>query len=172
MSASSRLSSVGFAWGYAAGVVGILSVLPLSVTLAEIPAYQGTMVFVGLWWLLWAAWPALRLRSRPGPPLPPGVGYVSLALRRAAATARELCHPSLRVSGLYLLVWMIGSDAVFTVGNIGGLYANSQVTWTCAGPTKAVGILIMFLLVPITGEWWWGAELLVGGSGGVAGNAE
>ena len=125
MAASSELSSKGFAWGYSAGVIGILLALPLAYALPEIAAYQGTMVVVGLWWLIFMVPPARYLKTRPGPPLPPGQSYISASWSQTKQTVTDLRR--LPVSGWYLIVWMVGSDAIFSIGTMGGLYANTEV---------------------------------------------
>jgi MFS-type transporter involved in bile tolerance (Atg22 family) len=145
--ASDTLSGQGFGWGYAAGVVTILLVLPLAFTLSEIASYQGAMLIAGTWWAVWMLVPARHLRTRPGPPLPPGRGYVALSLAQSRETVRDMCK--LPITGWYLLCWMVGSDAIFSVGTIGGLYADTQVDWGCT--PRQVGVLTMFILVPVFG---------------------
>ena len=139
MAASSELSSKGFAWGYTAGVIGILLVLPLVYLLPEIKGYEATMVLVGAWWLLFMLPPDRYLHTRPGPPLPPGQSYFSASLSQTRETGRDMVR--LPVSGWYLLIWMVGSDAVFSIGTMGGLYANSEVRrWAPLFPTVFRGM--------------------------------
>lgn len=138
-------SNTGFAWGYLAGLVGILLCVPAVLTLPEIAAYEVIMVIVGVWWCVFTVIPALYLLPRPGPPLPVAHSYISHSLAQLKSTLRDL--RTLRVSGQYLILWMIYSDGVFVIGYIGGLYANSEVQWGCM--SKGVGLLLIFFLVPI-----------------------
>jgi hypothetical protein len=61
---------------------------------------------------------------------------------RAIADARAL-----PVTWQFLVLWMIFSDGVFIIGTIGALFANSEVDWGCF--PRGMGILLMFLLVPL-----------------------
>lgn len=88
--ASDELSGKGFGWGYVAGVITILLVLPLAFTLSEIASYQGAMLIAGTWWAVWMLVPARHLRTRPGPPLPPGQGYVSLSVAQSRETVKDM----------------------------------------------------------------------------------
>jgi len=142
---AAELSSKGFAAGYAAGVAGIALCVPLVAALPEIGAYRATLALTGLWWALFMAPVARALRARPGPPLPPGASFVGASLAGARATAARLRR--LPGTAFYLLLWSAFSDAVFVVGTLGGLYANSRVDWGCT--PKAYGVLAVFLLVPL-----------------------
>lgn len=142
---SSELSSRGFAWGYVAGVVGILLCVPLAATLPEADAYAGAMVVCGVWWLAFMVPVQRALLPRPGPPLPAGATVLSQSLRSARETAHAL--RTLPVALAYLVAWAFFSDGVYVFGVIGGLYASSRVRWSCALP-KSAGILALFILVP------------------------
>ena len=142
---STEISARGFAWGYVAGVIGIILCIPLVALLPEILAYQLCMVIVGIWWTVWMIPVALRLLPRPGPPLPENKTVCTEASSSFLATFRELC--ALPRSGFYLLLWAFFSDGVFLVGSIGGLYANSRVDWGCF--PKTYGVLAVFILVPL-----------------------
>jgi UMF1 family MFS transporter len=144
---SAQLSGTGFAWGYAAGVVGILLCVPLAASLPEIAAYQGAMLLCAAWWACFTLPVHSWLLPRPGPPLPPGSGggYVRASLDSLRATARRL--RALPVTWRYLALWMLFSDGVFSIGFVGGLYANGRVDWGCT--PKAAGVLAVFLLVPV-----------------------
>jgi UMF1 family MFS transporter len=142
---STEISARGFAWGYVAGVIGIILCIPLVALLPEILAYQLCMVIVGIWWAAWMIPVALRLLPRPGSPLPENKTVCTVASSSFLATFRELC--ALPRSGFYLLLWAFFSDGVFLVGSIGGLYANSRVDWGCF--PKTYGVLAVFILVPL-----------------------
>ena len=144
--ASSGMSARGFAAGYAAGFIALILLLPLMLhASSELSAYQGALVFSGVWWVVFSVPVAVWLRPRPGPPLPPGTSLVRASLASVGATASSAV--ALPVTGFFLLIWMVGSDAIFTLGSLAGLYANSEVVWSC-GLSKTTGITVMFLLTP------------------------
>jgi MFS-type transporter involved in bile tolerance (Atg22 family) len=138
---------------------------------------QVPMAICGVWWALCMI-PALKwLKVRPGPDLPKGSSYLRESWRSTTETFRDVF--SLPVSAWYLLWWMVGADggwadvqcalhfallgahthtvlalsgkptAIFLIGNIGGLYANSEIRWGCF--PKALGLLALFLLAPLCG---------------------
>jgi UMF1 family MFS transporter len=142
---SAQLSGTGFAWGYAAGVAGILLVVPLAAALPEVQAYQGAMLLCAAWWAAFTLPVAAWLQPRAGPPPPKG-GYLRASLASLRATARRM--RALPATWRYLLLWMVFSDGVFSIGFVGGLYANGRVDWGCT--PKAAGVLAVFLLVPFS----------------------
>lgn len=144
---STNLSSRGFAWGYTAGVVGIVLCLPFALTLPEIQSYQAALVICGVWWAVFMYTPWRDLKVRPGPPLPPQSSYIRqsfIALKETVNALRGLPDTI-----MYLLAWAMFSDGVFVIGTLGGLFANSEVDWGCI--PRAIGILAMFFLVPLMG---------------------
>lgn len=143
---SSELSSRGFAFGYVAGVVGILLCVPLAVVLPELTAYAGAMVVCGVWWLVFIQPVRRNLLPRPGPPLPEGVSVLTQSFRSARETVSAL--RSLPVALTYLIAWAFFSDGVYVFGVVGGLYASSRVRWSCTLP-KSAGILLLFVIVPL-----------------------
>jgi len=142
---ASELSAKGFAAGYCAGVLGIALCVPLVLALPEVDAYRATLCLCGAWWAAFTVPVARWLRARPGPPLPGGVGIARASLAAARATLARLAR--LPGTAFYLLLWSLFSDAVFVVGTLGGLYANSRVDWGCT--PKALGVLGVFILVPL-----------------------
>ena len=143
---STEISARGFAFGYAAGVIGVVVCVPLVAMLSnEILAYQLCMAFAGIWWASWMIPVAFFLLPRPGPPLPKDKNIATEACASILSTIREL--RALPSSFAYLILWMFFSDGVFLVGSIGGLYANSRVDWGCF--PKAYGVLLVFILVPL-----------------------
>jgi MFS-type transporter involved in bile tolerance (Atg22 family) len=94
---SAALSGTGFAWGYAAGVLGILLCVPLAAALPELQAYQGAMLLCAAWWACFTLPVHAWLQARPGPPLADGggggggvSGYLRASLASLRATARRL----------------------------------------------------------------------------------
>lgn len=143
---SAELSSKGFAWGYVAGVMGIVLSIPLVLALPERAAFSGCMLLTGAWWTLFTL-PVWRgLGARPGPPLPAGTSYALASLGSLRETGAALW--SLPATAYYLALWAFFSDGVFVVGALGGLYASSRVDWGCMG--KSVGLLIVFIVVPVS----------------------
>jgi hypothetical protein len=61
---SNELSSKGFAWGFAAGVISILLCVPWAFLLSEIGSYQVAMVITGVWWFvfMYKPWKYLKVR--------------------------------------------------------------------------------------------------------------
>lgn len=140
------MSAKGFAAGYCAGVLGIILCVPLILSLPEIAGYQAAHVVAGVWWAAWMVPVARYLHARPGPPLPPGTCAVAAAsitgLWETIAALRRL-----PTTGAFLLLWGVFSDAVFVVGLLGGLFANSRVDWGCT--PKAQGVLALFAVTPL-----------------------
>ena len=147
---SDALSNAGFAAGYVAGLVAIGLCLPSALSLEPIAAYQIAMVITGVWWLVFSVVPMLYLLPRPGPPAPPGgaAALVRASVRSTVRTVRTI-RTKLPATGAMLIWWMIGSDAVFLIGSIGGLFANSEVDWGCTPGAKGTGILTMFAIAPV-----------------------
>jgi MFS transporter, UMF1 family len=106
------------------------------------------MVITGVWWIACLYLPWRRLHPRPGPPLPRGRSIISVSLASIRETLSQLW--TLRQTLLFLVLWALYSDAAWSVGNLGGLFANSEITWPCAFP-KALGVLAMFFASPVFG---------------------
>lgn len=140
-----QLSNHGFAWGYVAGIIGIILCVPFAFLLSEIGSYQVAMIIVGIWWAAFMVFPWRTLLPRPGPPLPAGR---SLIVQSVVQQWRTVCEARrLPTTWKFLVLWMIFSDGVFLLGTLGGLFANSEVEWGCI--PKTIGILLIFFVVPI-----------------------
>ena len=137
---SEELSNAGFAFGYFAGLLGLLLCIPFIFLLtssqtgledkASILGYQLSMAFVGVWWIFfYLACSFKSLRPRPGPPLPPHMSYMSQSVSGLKATVQSLrMHP---ITTRYLLLWFCFSDGVFVIGTIATLFADSEIDWGC-----------------------------------------
>jgi MFS transporter, UMF1 family len=143
--ANNELSNKGFAFGYIAGVVGIILSVPGILLLSEIQGYQVAMGITGIWWIGFTFFPYKYLLSRPGPDLPQNVKYVPFVLSSSYQTIKQICQ--LPKSALFLVYWMISSDAIFAIASLAGLFMNSQLDWGCF--PKQIGILSIFLLTPL-----------------------
>lgn len=88
---SDELSVSGFICGQAAGTLSILVVIPAAFLLSALTSYRVATMVGGVWWILFSALPFLRLRPRPGPPLPPGTGYVQQSCVELRETFNVLC---------------------------------------------------------------------------------
>ena len=155
-----EMSAYGFSFGYIAGVIGIILCVPLILALPEIVAYQATLVVAGVWWAIFMIPVAKIIHTRPGPPLPITAGggicssYIYASLNGIMNTATLLYK--LPTTGAFLLLWGLFSDAVFVVGTLGGLYANSRIDWGCT--PKSQGVLAIFALTPLAaalGNFTW-----------------
>lgn len=142
---SDELSVSGFICGQVAGTLAIILVIPFAFLLATLTSYRVATMLGGIWWIGFSALPFLRLRPRPGPPLPPGTGYVGQSCVELVETFRVLC--ALPQTARYMVAWFLTSDGVFAISSLAGLFANSFVDWGCIPP--GIGITVLFLIVPL-----------------------
>jgi len=65
---SSELSNKGFAWGYVAGLIGVVLCVPWMFFLRELDGYRVAMLITGGWWIvfLWPIWKNLLVSAEAG----------------------------------------------------------------------------------------------------------
>jgi MFS transporter, UMF1 family len=142
---STQISSYGIAIGYTAAVLlQIFAIVILLITGSSTWSLKLVLFCIGLWWLMFTIPPALWLRPRPGPPLPPlprpamngstpeslmvvddrsWWGYVKYAwvgLGKTIMRARRLKDVM-----LFLAAWFLVSDGVATVSGTAVLFAKT-----------------------------------------------
>ena len=142
---SDELSVSGFICGQIGGSLSILVIIPVAFFLGALTSYRIATVVGGIWWIVFSAYTFLRLRPRPGPPLPPGAGYVGQSCTELHGTMKVLC--ALPNTSRYMIAWFLTSDGVFAISSLAGLFANSFVDWGCI--PQGIGITALFFIVPI-----------------------
>jgi len=128
---SSYISTRGFILGY----LGAFIVLALSALYVWLGRGQsGDQSFFqlevcvaacGAWWLLFSVFPLLRLKTRPGPPLPPGTNYIAFSWRKVWRTVRK-CR-QLPMTFWYLLCFFSFSDGYSTMGAVAVIFARTEM---------------------------------------------
>eukprot|EP00040_Diaphanoeca_grandis_P028038 m.160996 g.160996 ORF g.160996 m.160996 type:complete len:592 (+) comp31208_c1_seq9:251-2026(+) len=141
-----KFSTHGFAWGYVGGFISLLCTLPMILFLPEPIGYQVSIVFAGVWWLLFELNSFWTLKSRPGPQVPKGVNsLIIFSWQRTYRTVAKLKKlPNL---AKFLALWFFYADGMTTLQAIAALAMNDMITW-CYMP-KAIGIYVSFLATPI-----------------------
>jgi UMF1 family MFS transporter len=148
-----RVSTAGFALGYLGG--GLLFALnlwmmasPATFGLASSThAFRVSAVMVAVWWVLFSI-PLFRRVPEPAPRLDPGEpageSASRVALRRLAATFREL--RSHRDAAWLLLAFVVYNDGVNTVIRMGTTFADE--IGLPKGPTMLAVLMIQFVGIP------------------------
>jgi MFS transporter, UMF1 family len=110
LAAMDRLSSTGFATGYAGSVLCLLICVAITFALGDDAtlAYRVNLLVSGLWWLVFSMFTFAWLRPRPGPPLPKGENYVTLPWKQLGRTLSRAEH--LPRTFAYLLLYFVYSD--------------------------------------------------------------
>ena len=147
-----KISSRGYAYGYAGGGLLLLAHLALILvtrgTDLEDLAVRVAIASVGVWWFAWAIW---TLRVVPEPPIrhPEGgltlSSAVSTAFRELAQTFRELRR--FRVVLIFMAAYLLFNDGVQTVLAIAGAFAADTLGITLAFNMGTIAI-IQFVAVP------------------------
>lgn len=113
-----HMSTRGFMSGYASGTFLLIATLPIVIffkgperpywdctankdpvlitdSTDATPAYRISSLLVGIWWFGFTIFTLLWVNPRPGPPLPPGLNYVTASLKSVKETVshiRKLPH--------------------------------------------------------------------------------
>jgi len=86
---------------------------------------QIATAFVGLWWLAFLYYPIRYIKSRPGPPLPPGSNFLTYSWINVFRTFKRMKY--LMEAFKFLLGWFLISDAVNTLISIAVLFGISTL---------------------------------------------
>ena len=149
-----RVSSRGFAYGYAGGGLQFACALGLiaghdALGLTEAGAARIAMLTAALWWGGFALVTARYLREpRTGPDLPPGsrptvAGYLALGLARVWQTMLQVRR--LRHLGLFLLAFLVYNEGIQTVIQMATMYGKQELK------LPATALMVTLLLVQIVG---------------------
>lgn len=166
---SAQISSKGVGIGYGAAVfVQIVSILELYYISKSLPSstpktfpLRLVLFIIGLWWFVFTLVSSLWLRNRPGPPLS---SFVS-SKGRVWRSCRAYCifawtslwrtvkvAMKLRQMVIFLMAWILLSDAIATVSGTAILFAKTELNM----PTPAVAALsILSTTSGVAGAFAW-----------------
>ncbi|QPP05060.1 MFS transporter [Streptomyces bathyalis] len=124
-----RVSSRGWAFGYAAGSVMLVGTLALFLQHEALGVSEGSAVRIclasaGMWWAIFTVVPLLRLRERPGAVAGSRVSLLS-GWRQLAHTFRELRH--YRLTMAFLLAYLVYNDGVQTVITQASVFGSEEL---------------------------------------------
>lgn len=124
-----RVSSRGWAFGYAAGSVMLVGNLALFLQHEALGVSEGSAVRIclasaGMWWAVFTVVPLLRLRERPGAVAGARVSLLS-GWRQLAHTFRELRH--YRLTMAFLLAYLVYNDGVQTVITQASVFGSEEL---------------------------------------------
>lgn len=126
-----KVSSWGFAAGYASGVLMLIANLAFlknagSFNVSMDLAVRICLLTSGLWWAGFSIITfSLLKRRQPARPLPPGKHYLSAGVAELLSTFRELLR--LRHTSLFLVAYLLYNDGVQTVINSAGLFISQEL---------------------------------------------
>ena len=149
-----RVSSAGFAMGYAGG--GLLLLLNLllflfqdNLGLDSALVARLSLVSAGVWWLGFSLITFARLRSRHAPrALPPGETLLSVGFKQLGGTLREIRRfpQTLR----YLLAYLFFNDGIQTVIVISAIFAAEELGMDA---TSRILVILMIQIVAFGGAY-------------------
>ena len=148
-----QLSGIGFASGYASGVLLLFVSLFLAAIVPEEEItnfFRIAMALTGGWWLVFGCWTYLKLTNRPLPEMPAGENPWTLGARRVYKTISRM-PGSLPSTGRFIIGWFIYSDGVFTVSQVGSLFAAGELNF---GTALLVPLLIVIPLAALIGNFF------------------
>ena len=126
-----KVSSRGFAWGYAGGGLMLLFNLLFLYFAENLGVTQGFAVRVSfllaaLWWGGFALVTFARLKTRGAArAIPPGENYLTVAVKELRQTFRELLR--LRHTSRFLIGYLLYNDGIQTVINVSSLYIAQEL---------------------------------------------
>ncbi len=141
-----RVSGYGWGLGYVGGLLSLMIAYPLVVggfTEANLPLYRTSFVVTAVFFLVGAIPTFLYLQERATPqPVRPGEQTWRQGFQRIADTARHLRrHRDLAV---YLVAYLIYTDAINTVVLLAGIFANKVLDFSPAD------LIIYFIVMQTT----------------------
>jgi UMF1 family MFS transporter len=152
-----RVSSAGFAMGYAGG--GLLLLLNLilylfreSLGLDGAMAARIAILSAGVWWFAFAQITFARLRSRHAArALPSGETYLTIGFRQLASTFREIRHFPETVR--YLAAYLFFNDGIQTIIVVASIFAAEELGMA---DTDRILVILMIQIVAFGGAHFYG----------------
>ncbi len=152
-----RVSSAGFAMGYAGG--GLLLLLNLIVFLFQDQLGLDTalvarlsLASAGLWWLGFAQITFRALRPRHTVrQLPAGESYLTIGFKQLASTFREIKHFPQTVR--YLIAYLFFNDGIQTVIVVSAIFAAQELGMDA---TTRILVILMIQIVAFGGAYLYG----------------
>jgi len=153
-----RVSSRGFAWGYAGG--GLLLALNLifvflapSLGISQGMAVRLSLLSAGIWWGGFSIITFKRIRTRSAPKeLPPKQNYLTIGFTELISTFRELRR--LRETLKYLVAYLFYNDGIQTVITVSAPFLGQEL-FKSRGldtpPSFLLGILLVVQFVAFFG---------------------
>ncbi|MCC7360785.1 MAG: MFS transporter [Anaerolineales bacterium] len=157
MDQQDRVSSAGFAMGYAGG--GLLLLLNLilflfkgSLGLDTALVARLSLASAGVWWLGFALITFAALRPRHAVrQLPPGESYFTIGFKQLANTFREIRHFPQTVR--YLLAYLFFNDGIQTVIVVSAIFAAQELGMDA---TTRILVILMIQIVAFGGAYFYG----------------
>ncbi len=152
-----RVSSAGFAMGYAGG--GLLLLLNLvlysfyeKLGLTESLVARISLASAGVWWLVFALITFRALRPRHARrQLPPGENFITVGFKQLASTFREIRHFPQTVR--YLIAYLFFNDGIQTVIVIAALFATQELGMETS---TSILVVLMIQVVAFGGAFFYG----------------
>ena len=152
-----RVSSAGFAMGYAGG--GLLLLLNLlmflfqdNLGLDSALVARLSLVSAGVWWLGFAFITFARLRSRHAPrPLPAGETLLSVGFKQLGRTLGEIRRFPQTVR--YLVAYLFFNDGIQTVIVVSAIFAAEELGMDA---TSRILVILMIQIVAFGGAYFYG----------------
>lgn len=152
-----RVSSAGFAMGYAGG--GLLLLLNLVLFLFQDQLGLETslvarlsLASAGVWWLGFATITFRALRPRHAVrQLPPGDNYLTIGFKQLASTFRKIKHFPQTVR--YLIAYLFFNDGIQTVIVVSAIFAAQELGME---PTTRILVILMIQMVAFGGAYFYG----------------
>ena len=152
-----RVSSAGFAMGYAGG--GLLLLLNLlmflfqdNLGLDSALVARLSLVSAGVWWLGFALITFARLRSRHAPrPLPAGETLLSVGFKQLGHTLSEIRRFPQTVR--YLVAYLFFNDGIQTVIVVSAIFAAEELGMDA---TSRILVILMIQIVAFGGAYFYG----------------
>jgi UMF1 family MFS transporter len=149
-----RVSSRGFAWGYAGGFLMLLvNVFMISfaerVGLSQGLAVRLSFLISAIWWGGFALITFARLKQRGTTrEIPAEQNYLTIAFKELGQTFRELFR--LRQTALFLFAYLLYNDGIQTVINQSSLFLAQELFVNRGLATNQTFLLGIFLLAQFT----------------------
>jgi len=148
-----KISSWGFAAGYASGVLVLLANLVFlknvdSIGISTDLAVRICLVTSGLWWAAFAIVTFKLLRTRaPVRVAPAGIGYINAGFSELIATFKDLFH--LKHTALFLVAYLFYNDGVQTVINSAGLFLSQELFVARGIETDRSTLVIAYIIAQL-----------------------
>ncbi|OEU92160.1 MFS transporter [Streptomyces abyssalis] len=146
-----KVSSRGWAFGYAAGSVVLVANLALFLQHDALGVSEGSAVRIclasaGAWWAVFTVVPLLRLRERPGTAAPGSRISLLSGWRELARTFRELRR--YRLTMLFLLAYLVYNDGVQTVITQASVFGSEELG---VDQTTLIGAVLLVQILAVAG---------------------